>query len=103
MKTFARTQAGDMAPRSDLRYSGKEQITGDTDQHEVYEQDEGPAHVVTNHSTFVAHELRGGHADTRSLRRDRLPDLGSNRRTSLPFDGRRIKLRLTIRGLRVDH
>jgi hypothetical protein len=24
-------------------------------------------------------------------------------RTSLPFDGRRIKLRLTIRGLRVDH
>ena len=43
----------------EVRNASERKIAGDVDQHEIDQQDEGPARVVSNHRALVAHEFRG--------------------------------------------
>src|SRR5215472_11451298 len=68
-----------LSPRSECGDPREEQVAGHADQHEIDQERDGPAEIVPDHLALVAHELAGGDADARGLRRDRLADLGPDR------------------------
>src|SRR5579875_1249041 len=63
-----------LAAGREVHHARREEVEEHADDDEVAEEDEGPAHIVADHLTLVAHEAARRDADARGLRSNRLDE-----------------------------